>query len=166
MWLTRQFSQLQSGEVAFTWINMEGMDNGHILQYMFGESLNFVHCFQGQIHTLTFVFGTVLIGWNQTHIFDNDNFSIIPKSIFFDNDNLTKSFKNVDISAIDNFFDNIAHPYMGVPQLGWSLFPGCLCKVQFSLLDLRNYCTYFYSFLSPLRWLLLVVRDSKGGTEK
>ena len=45
------------------------------------------------------------------HIFDNDNFSIIPKSIFFDNDNLPISCKNADISAIDNFFDDIAHPY-------------------------------------------------------
>ena len=34
------------------------------------------------------VYGTVLIGRNQLHIFDNDNFSIIPKSIFSDNDNL------------------------------------------------------------------------------
>ena len=42
------------------------------------------------------------------HIFDNDNFSIIPKSIFLDNDNLLISCKNADISAIDNFFDNIA----------------------------------------------------------
>ena len=33
---------------------------------------------------------------NQLHIFDNDNFSI--------------SCKNVDLSAVDNFFDNIAHP--------------------------------------------------------
>ena len=46
------------------------------------------------------------------HIFDNDNLSIIPKSIFFDNDNLPISCKNADISAIDNFFDNIAHPYV------------------------------------------------------
>ena len=34
---------------------------------------------------------------NQLHIFDNDNFSI--------------SCKNADLSAVDNFFDNIAHPY-------------------------------------------------------
>ena len=47
---------------------------------------------------------------NQLHIFDNDNFSIIPKSIFSDNDNLPISCKNADISAVDNFFDNIAHP--------------------------------------------------------
>ena len=40
---------------------------------------------------------------NQLHIFDNNNFSIIPKSIFFDNDNLSISFKIADISAIDNF---------------------------------------------------------------
>ena len=33
---------------------------------------------------------------NQLHIFDNDNFSI--------------SCKNADLSAVDNFFDNIAHP--------------------------------------------------------
>ena len=47
---------------------------------------------------------------NQLHIFDNDNFSIIPKSIFFDKDNLPISCKNADISAINNFFDDIAHP--------------------------------------------------------
>ena len=35
---------------------------------------------------------------NQLHIFDNDNFSI--------------SCKNADLSAVDNFFDNIAHPYL------------------------------------------------------
>ena len=53
---------------------------------------------------------------NQLHIFDNDNFSIIPKSIFSDNDNLPISCKNADISAVDNFFDNIAHPYpLGIP---------------------------------------------------
>ena len=57
------------------------------------------------------VYGTVLIGRNQLHIFDNDNFSIIPKSIFSDNDNLPISCKNADISAVDNVFDNIAHPY-------------------------------------------------------
>ena len=48
---------------------------------------------------------------NQLHIFDNDNFSIIPKSIFSNNGNLLISCKNADISAVDNFFDNIAHPY-------------------------------------------------------
>ena len=58
---------------------------------------------QDMKHSLTLVFGTVLIGSNQMHIFDNKNFSIIPKSIFFDNDNLPISFKNADISAIDNF---------------------------------------------------------------
>ena len=51
---------------------------------------------------------------NQLHIFDNDNFSIIPKSIFSDNDNLPISCKNAEISAVDNFFDNIAHPYLTV----------------------------------------------------
>ena len=35
------------------------------------------------------------------HIFNN--FSKIPKSIFFDNNNLPISFKNADISAVDNF---------------------------------------------------------------
>ena len=58
----------------------------------------------------TLVFGTVFIGWNQLPIFDNDNFSIIPKSIFSDNDNLPISSKNAEISPVDNFFDNIAHP--------------------------------------------------------
>ena len=62
-------------------------------------------------HSLTLVFGTVFIGWNQMQIFDNDKFSIMPKYIFFDNDNLPISFKNADISAIDNFSDYIAHPY-------------------------------------------------------
>ena len=33
---------------------------------------------------------------NQLHIFDKDNFLI--------------SCKNADLSAVDNFFDNIAHP--------------------------------------------------------
>ena len=47
---------------------------------------------------------------NQLHIFDNDNFSIIPKSIFSDNYNLPISCKNADLLAVDNFFDNIAHP--------------------------------------------------------
>ena len=47
---------------------------------------------------------------NQLHIFDKDNFSIIHKSIFSDNDNLPISCKNADLSAVDNFFDNIAHP--------------------------------------------------------
>ena len=51
---------------------------------------------------------------NQLHIFDNDNFSIIPKSIFSDNDNLPISCKNAEISAVDNFFDNIAHPYLAI----------------------------------------------------
>ena len=37
-------------------------------------------------------------------------FLIIPKSIFFDNDNLPINCKNADILAVDNFFDNIAHP--------------------------------------------------------
>ena len=36
---------------------------------------------------------------NQLHIFNNDNFSI--------------SCKNADLSAVDNFFDNIGHPYEG-----------------------------------------------------
>ena len=48
---------------------------------------------------------------NQLYIFDNNNFSIIPKSIFSDNDNLPISCKNANLSAVDNFFDNIAHPY-------------------------------------------------------
>ena len=47
---------------------------------------------------------------NQLHIFDNDNFSIIPKSIFSDNVNLPISCKNAEILAVDNFLDNIAHP--------------------------------------------------------
>ena len=65
------------------------------------------------------VYGTVLIGRNQLHIFDMDNFSTIPKYIFCDNDNLPISCKNADISAVDNFFDNIAHPYVrGVRRAG------------------------------------------------
>ena len=55
-------------------------------------------------HSLTFVFGTVFIGWNQMQIFDNDNFSIMPKYIFFDNDNLPISFKNADISGLSIIF--------------------------------------------------------------
>ena len=48
---------------------------------------------------------------NQLHIFNNDNFLIIPKSNFSDNNNLPISCKNAEISAVHNFFDNIAHPY-------------------------------------------------------
>ena len=94
--------------------------NGHILQYkMFGEYCHWTFCtvFKDKLifvrymkQSLTLVFGTVFIGWNQLQIFDNDNFSIIPKSIFSDNDNLPISSKNADLSAVDNFFDNIAHP--------------------------------------------------------
>ena len=40
---------------------------------------------------------------NQLHIFDNDNFLIIPKPIFSDNDNLPISCKNTEISAVDTF---------------------------------------------------------------
>ena len=56
------------------------------------------------------VYGTVLIGPKSAAHFDNDNSSISPKSIFSDNDNLPISCKNAEISAVDNFFDNIAHP--------------------------------------------------------
>ena len=38
---------------------------------------------------------------NQLHNFDNNNFLIIPKSIFSDNDNLPISCKNADLSAVD-----------------------------------------------------------------
>ena len=103
MWSTRQFSKLQSGVVAFTPINMEGMENGHILKYeMFGEYFPSTLCtvFKDKFifvwdmkHYLNLVFVTVFIGWNQRQIFDHDNFLIIPKSIFFDNDNLPISFK-------------------------------------------------------------------------
>ena len=57
-----------------------------------------------------------LSGQNQLHIFDNDNFSIIPKSFFSDNDNLPISSKNAEISAVDNFFNNMAHPYLWVSE--------------------------------------------------
>ena len=50
-----------------------------------------------------------LLDQNQLHIFDNDNFS--------------KSCKNADLSAVDNFFDNIAHPYLWVN--------GCLPEPSF-----------------------------------
>ena len=46
------------------------------------------------------------------HIFDNNNFSIIPKSIFSDNDNLPISCKNDDRLAII-FFDYSATPTCG-----------------------------------------------------
>ena len=61
---------------------------------------------------------------NQLHIFDNDNFLIIPKSIFSNNDNLPISFKNANISAVDNFFDNIAHPYPLTRSSGFPSGPG------------------------------------------
>ena len=38
--------------------------------------------------------------------------------IFSDNDNLPISCKNAEISAVDNFFDNIAHPYFHTTQRG------------------------------------------------
>ena len=119
MWSTRHFFNLQSGVIAYT--NNYGR-NGHILQYkMFGKYCHWTFCtvFKDKLifvrymkQSLTLVFGTVFIGWNQLPIFDNDNFSIIPKSIFSDNDNLPISCKNADLSAVDNFFDNIAHPYL------------------------------------------------------
>ena len=121
MWSTRHFFNLQSGVIAYT--NNYGR-NGHILQYkMFGKYCHWTFCtvFKDKLifvrymkQSLTLVFGTVFIGWNQLQIFDNDNFSIIPKSIFSDNDNLPISCKNADLSAVDNFFDNIAHPYPSV----------------------------------------------------
>ena len=124
MWSTRHFFNLQSGVIAYT--NNYGR-NGHILQYkMFGEYCHWTFCtvFKDKLifvrymkQSLTLVFGTVFIGWNQLQIFDNDNFSIIPKSIFSDNDNLPISCKNADLSAVDNFFDNIAHPYCSVSTL-------------------------------------------------
>ena len=58
---------------------------------------------------------------NQLHIFDNNNFSIIPKSIFSDNDNLPISCKNTEISAVDNFFANITYPYLQLRSWRWSL---------------------------------------------
>ena len=119
MWSTRHFFNLQSGVIAYT--NNYGR-NGHILQYkMFGKYCHWTFCtvFKDKLifvrymkQSLTLDFGTVFIGWNQLQIFDNDNFSIIPKSIFSDNDNLPISCKDADISGVDNFFDNIAHPYM------------------------------------------------------
>ena len=58
------------------------------------------------------VYGTILIGPKSAAHFDNNNFSIIPKSIFSDNDNLPISCKNTEISAVDNFFANITYPYL------------------------------------------------------
>ena len=127
MWSTRHFFNLQSGVIAYT--NNYGR-NGHILQYkMFGKYCHWTFCtvFKDKLifvrymkQSLTLVFGTVFIGWNQLQIFDNDNFSIIPKSIFSDNDNLPISCKNADLSAVDNFFDNIAHPYLRIrAHLNW-----------------------------------------------
>ena len=119
MWSTRHFFNLQSGVIAYT--NNYGR-NGHILQYkMFGKYCHWTFCtvFKDKLifvrymkQSLALVFGTVFIGWNQLQIFDNDNFSIIPKSIFSDNDSLPISCKNADLSAVNNFFDNIAHPYL------------------------------------------------------
>ena len=126
MWSTRHFFNLQSGVIAYT--NNYGR-NGHILQYkMFCEYCHWTFCtvFKDKLifvrymkQSLTLVFGTVFIRWNQLQIFDNNNFSIIPKSIFSDNDNLPISCKNADLSAVDNFFDNIAHPYP--PPTVWSV---------------------------------------------
>ena len=100
MWSTRHFFNLQSDGIAYT--NNYGK-NGHILQYkMFGEYCHWTFCtvfkdklifFRYMEQSLPLVFGTVFMGWNQLQIFDNDNFSIIPKSIFSDNDNLPISWK-------------------------------------------------------------------------
>ena len=134
LWSTRHFFNLQSGVIAYT--NNYGR-NGHILQYkMFGKYCHWTFCtFKDKLiyvwyikQSLTLVFGTVFIGWNQLQIFDNDNFSIIPKSIFSDNNNLPISSKNAEISAVDNVFDNIAHPYGLAAKLCWLVFPFWICQ--------------------------------------
>ena len=143
MWSTRHFFNLQSGVIAYT--NNYGR-NGHILQYkMFGKYCHWTFCtvFKDKLifvrymkQSLTLVFGTVFIGWNQLQIFDNDNFSIIPKSIFSDNDNLPISCKNADLSAVDNF--SIISP---TPTHGYScvLFSSCEeCVVRSSLRQWRR----------------------------
>ena len=90
------------------------------------------------------------------HIFDNDNFSIIPESIFFDNNNLPISCKNADISAIDNFFDNIAHPY------SWMiLFLFFLNFFSFTFWDL-----FYFSGRSSNQRLLCLHISSKVSQEK
>ena len=61
---------------------------------------------------------------------------------------------------------------MGVPQWEWSLFPGCalqiaVCSGQFLYWNYETSAHTFVCFLvANLLWLLLVVRDSKEGTEK
>ena len=133
MWSTRHFFNLQSDGIAYT--NNYGR-NGHILQYkMFGEYCHWTFCtFKDKLifvrymkQSLTLVFGTVFIGWNQLQIFDNDNFSIIPKSIFSDNDSLPISCKNADLSAVNNFFRYYRPPLTTTP--GESITALCLKNV-------------------------------------
>ena len=122
--------------------------------------LNFLLCFQGKIHIRS---GYETLShscfWNSAyrmHIFDNDNFSIIPKPIFLDNDNLPISCKNADISAIDNFFDNIAHPYSRM-----ILFLFYLNFFSFTFWDL-----FYFSGRSSNQPLLCLHISSKVSQEK
>ena len=91
-------------------------------------SYNFVHCFQRRFHirlgyeTLSFLFSEQCfqlclsdeIGGT---FLDIDNFSIIPKYIFFDFDNLPIIWKMLIYRLLIIFFDNIAHPYL-LPKQG------------------------------------------------
>ena len=80
---------------------------------------NFVHCFQRQFHiclgyeTLSFLFLEQCFQsslWNEIWcpFFDINNFSIIPKCISFDNDNLPITWMPIYRRLII-FFDNNAH---------------------------------------------------------
>ena len=83
---------------------------------------NFVHCFQRQFHirlgyeTLSFLFLEQCFQLSLSDeiggtFFDIDNFSIIPKYIFFDINNLPIIWKMPIYRLSIIFFDNIAHPY-------------------------------------------------------
>ena len=82
---------------------------------------NLVHCFQGQFHIhlgyeiLSFLFleqcfQLDLLGEIGCKFFDIDNLMIITKWFFY-NDNLSITLKNAALAAVNNSFDNIAHPY-------------------------------------------------------
>ena len=69
-----------------------------------------MHCFQRQFHirlgyeTLSFLFFEQFFQLSLLDkIFDIDSFLIIPKYTFFDFDDLPITWRNADISAIDNF---------------------------------------------------------------
>ena len=83
-----------------------------------------MHCFQRRFHicpgcqTRFFLFLEQCFHLSLSDeigctFFDVDNFLIIPKCIFLVIDNLLTTWKYADFSAVNNCFNNIAHPYFG-----------------------------------------------------